>query len=60
MRDPALIIFDFDGVVVDNEFIANRALAEYLTELGKPTMLDDSMRLFMGKRRSDVVAAVEQ
>jgi HAD superfamily hydrolase (TIGR01509 family) len=60
MRDPALIIFDFDGVVADSELIANRALAEYLTELGKPTTLDDSMRLFMGKRRSDVVAAVEQ
>lgn len=50
---PRLIIFDFDGVVADSEAIANQALADYLTSLGKPTTLDDSIRMFMGKRFED-------
>lgn len=50
---PALIIFDFDGVVADSETIANQALADYITTLGKPTTLEDSMRMFMGKRFED-------
>ena len=50
---PTLIIFDFDGVVADSETIANQALADYITSLGKPTTLDDSIRLFMGKRFED-------
>lgn len=50
---PSLIIFDFDGVVADSETIANQALADYITSLGKPTTLDDSIRLFMGKRFED-------
>lgn len=51
--DPRLIIFDFDGVVADSETLANQALADYLTSLGKPTTLDDSIRMFMGKRFAD-------
>lgn len=50
---PTLIIFDFDGVVADSETIANQALADYISSLGKPTTLDDSIRLFMGKRFED-------
>jgi HAD superfamily hydrolase (TIGR01509 family) len=49
-----LIIFDFDGVVVDSEVLANTALAAYLTRHGKPTSLDDAIREFMGKRVEDV------
>ncbi len=54
-----LIIFDFDGVVVDSELLANTVLAEALTELGVPTSLEDSYRLYMGKRMRDVTAAIE-
>jgi HAD superfamily hydrolase (TIGR01509 family) len=43
-----LVIFDNDGVLVDSEPIANRLLAEYLTELGFPTTIEDSYRDFMG------------
>ncbi|WP_371480912.1 HAD family hydrolase [Kitasatospora sp. NBC_00315] len=43
-----LVIFDNDGVLVDSEPIANRLLAEYLTELGFPTTVEDSYRDFMG------------
>ncbi|MGE0767618.1 MAG: HAD family hydrolase [Hyphomicrobiaceae bacterium] len=53
-----LIIFDFDGVVADSETIANELLAESVTGLGKPTTVDDSIRLFMGKRWDDCKTAV--
>ncbi|MGF1429674.1 HAD family hydrolase [Kitasatospora sp. LaBMicrA B282] len=44
-----LVILDNDGVLVDSEPIANRLLAEYLTELGFPTTIEDSYRDFMGR-----------
>ncbi|GAB2732697.1 HAD family hydrolase [Kitasatospora kifunensis] len=44
-----LVVFDNDGVLVDSEPIANRLLAEYLTELGYPTGIEDSYRDFMGR-----------
>ncbi|MEU4212773.1 HAD family hydrolase [Streptomyces sp. NPDC026206] len=43
-----LVIFDNDGVLVDSEPIANRVLAEYLTELGHPTTYEESIRDYMG------------
>ncbi|MER8185587.1 HAD family hydrolase [Kitasatospora sp. NPDC094015] len=43
-----LVIFDNDGVLVDSEPISNRVLAEYLTELGFPTTVEDSYRDYMG------------
>jgi HAD superfamily hydrolase (TIGR01509 family) len=43
-----LVIFDNDGVLVDSEPLANRLLADYLTELGFPTSIEDSYRDFMG------------
>ena len=43
-----LVIFDNDGVLVDSEPISNRLLADYLTELGFPTTVEDSYRDFMG------------
>ena len=48
-----LIIFDFDGVVADSEVLSNELLAAFLTRLGKPTTVDESMRLFMGRRYED-------
>jgi HAD superfamily hydrolase (TIGR01509 family) len=48
-----LIIFDFDGVIADSETLSNALLAEFLTAEGRPTTMDDSMRLFMGRRWSD-------
>jgi beta-phosphoglucomutase-like phosphatase (HAD superfamily) len=55
-----LIIYDFDGVIADSEVLANDVLAEIVTELGVPTTLMDSYRLYMGKRFGEVVAAVER
>lgn len=54
------IIFDFDGVIADSEVLANAVLAEYVTELGVPTTVEDSYRNYMGKRFHEVVAAVEK
>ncbi|MFD0275960.1 HAD family hydrolase [Kitasatospora sp. NPDC127111] len=54
-----LVIFDNDGVLVDSEPLSNRVLAEYLTELGYPTTVEDSYRDFMGcaaHRIHDVIA----
>lgn len=48
-----LIIFDFDGVVADSEVLANDLLAGFLTKLGRPTTIEDSMHLFMGRRYED-------
>lgn len=55
----ALIIYDFDGVIADSEVLANTVLAEIVTELGVPTTLEESYRLYMGKRFVDVIAAIE-
>ena len=54
-----LIIFDFDGVIADSEALSNAALAEAVTDLGVPTSLEDSYRLYMGTRSSDIIAKVE-
>jgi HAD superfamily hydrolase (TIGR01509 family) len=54
-----LLIFDFDGVLADSELLANTVLAEAITELGVPTTPDESMRVYIGKRFHEVIAAVE-
>ncbi len=43
-----LIIFDCDGVLVDSERIANRVLAEVMTEAGWPMTTAESVATFMG------------
>ncbi|MFE1954527.1 HAD family hydrolase [Streptomyces sp. NPDC059524] len=43
-----LVIFDNDGVLVDSEVLSNTLLAGYLTELGHPTTLEESIRDYMG------------
>ena len=55
-----LIIFDFDGVVADSETVACQVLARFVTELGRPMSLDESLDRFMGKRIGEVASAVEQ
>ena len=53
-----LIVFDFDGVIADSEILANTVLAEFVTELGVPMTVEDSLRTFMGKRLADVLASI--
>lgn len=45
---PELVIFDFDGVIVDSETLANQVLADELSALGCPTSLDDAFDTYMG------------
>lgn len=44
------IIFDFDGVIADSEALANRVLAEALTEIGLRTTYEDALALYCGRR----------
>ena len=52
-------VFDFDGVIADSEALANTVLAEFVTELGAPTTLEDAYRNYMGKRFHEVVEAIQ-
>ncbi len=54
-----LVIFDCDGVLVDSEPIANRVLAECLSEIGLPTTLEDSLRDYKGSSWPECVALFE-
>jgi HAD superfamily hydrolase (TIGR01509 family) len=47
------LICDFDGVVVDSEVPASRALAESLSAIGLPTSVEDVIRLYVGHNRQD-------
>lgn len=53
------IIFDFDGVVVDSEVVANAALAEVLTALGHPLTAEQAIERYSGLRWSDCHRAIE-
>jgi HAD superfamily hydrolase (TIGR01509 family) len=53
------ILFDFDGVLIESEYIGNRQIAEYLTGIGHPTTPEQSMANFMGLSGPDFHTAVE-
>lgn len=59
MRCDALI-FDFDGVLIESEYLGNRQIAECLTGLGHPTTTEQAMAAFMGLSGRDFLAAVER
>lgn len=54
-----LVIFDCDGVQVDSEPLANRVLAEALTDAGYPVSEADCERSFTGRTYRAVVEMVE-
>ncbi|MBN8809033.1 MAG: HAD family phosphatase [Sphingomonas sp.] len=58
MRFQALL-FDFDGVLIESEYVGNRQLADYLTSIGHPTTPEQSMANFMGYSGVDFLAKVE-
>lgn len=58
MRVDALI-FDFDGVLIESEFVGNRHVAEYLTAAGYPTTTEQAMARFMGLSGQNFIAAIE-
>ncbi|MEO5938662.1 MAG: HAD family phosphatase [Sphingomonas sp.] len=58
MRFEALL-FDFDGVLIESEYVGNKQIAEYLTRIGHPTTPEQSMANFMGYSGVDFIAKVE-
>jgi beta-phosphoglucomutase-like phosphatase (HAD superfamily) len=52
------IIFDFDGVMVESEYVGNVQLARTLTELGHPTTVDEALTKFVGLGGKDFLDAV--
>ena len=54
------IIFDFDGVLIESEYAGNKQIADYLTSIGHPTSVEESMHNFMGLAREPFHAAIER
>jgi HAD superfamily hydrolase (TIGR01509 family) len=48
-REPDLIIFDCDGVLVDSEVLSCRCLSEVLATYGIQLKLADALELFLGR-----------
>ncbi|MGK2877825.1 MAG: HAD family hydrolase [Solirubrobacterales bacterium] len=55
-----LVIFDCDGVLVDSETIANRVLAETLSQYGLPTSPEQALEFYKGRILRDVTARAEE
>ncbi len=54
------LIFDFDGVLIESEYVGNKQIAEYLTAIGHPTSVGESMNNFMGLAGRDFLDAIER
>jgi HAD superfamily hydrolase (TIGR01509 family) len=60
MTRPDALLFDFDGVLIESEYIGNRHIAAYLTGIGHPTSPADSMANFMGLSGPHFTGAIER
>jgi HAD superfamily hydrolase (TIGR01509 family) len=56
---PELIVFDFDGVLVDSEVISNEVVAAALTELDYSVSVADCHRRFTGLKLETIRAQIE-
>lgn len=56
----AALIFDFDGVLLESEWAGNKQIADWLTGIGHPTSVEESMHNFMGLAGKDFTAAIER
>jgi len=54
-----LLIFDCDGVLVDSEVLACRAVSEALAEFGLSLPIDEIAERFLGRSSKDMYAALE-
>jgi HAD superfamily hydrolase (TIGR01509 family) len=59
MSLPKLVIFDCDGILVDTENLANRRLAEWLTEAGYPASFEYCRKNFSGRSMASVQKKIE-
>lgn len=55
----AAVLFDCDGVLVDSETLANRALMQSLEEVGLPMTMDEVSATFTGHSFLSCMAAIE-
>jgi HAD superfamily hydrolase (TIGR01509 family) len=56
----AALLFDFDGVLIESEYLGNKQIADYLTAIGHPTTPEQSMANFMGLSGRDFLDTVER
>src|SRR5688500_12336916 len=54
------IIFDFDGVIVDSEWLANAVLADVLTGQGYAVTREECLALYSGLRWADCHRKIEE
>jgi HAD superfamily hydrolase (TIGR01509 family) len=54
------IIFDFDGVLIESEYVSSLQVASALTSLGYPTTVDQALDKFTGLGGTDFHDAVAQ
>ena len=54
------IIFDFDGVIVDSEWLANAVLADVLTEQGFAVTSEECLTRYSGLRWADCYRKIEE
>jgi HAD superfamily hydrolase (TIGR01509 family) len=59
MSLPKLVIFDCDGILVDTENLANRRLAEWLSEAGYPASFEYCRKNFSGRSMASVQKEIE-
>jgi beta-phosphoglucomutase-like phosphatase (HAD superfamily) len=55
----AALLFDFDGVLIESEYIGNKHVADFLTSIGHPTTPEQSMANFMGYAGKDFLDRLE-
>ena len=53
------LLFDFDGVLIESEYLGNKHIADYLTGIGHPTTPEQSMANFMGYAGQDFIDRLE-
>jgi HAD superfamily hydrolase (TIGR01509 family) len=53
------LLFDFDGVLIESEYLGNKHIADFLTASGHPITPEESMARFMGRAGRDFVDRVE-
>ena len=58
--EPALLIFDCDGVLVDSEILVCTAVSEELTRLGYPITPHEVVRRFAGRPEREILAEVRE
>ena len=52
------VIFDFDGVLIESEYVSNVQIADALTALGHPTTVEQALDNFVGLGGRDFLDAV--